>query len=901
MNDINAALRRALKPKERTVWRASHGLFENAGTEEIARCIRFNDLAHTSSHYTPELCDPIFTPIFTAIFGAGGISLFGTTITYASIASAIATTALTFGLQMLLMKPPKPDKARQPLVQAIPPRFWGVGRTRISGAFWLWEAKKGRIISVQGVCGHPIKSFNSFMLHDDPVTLTGDPASTDGAYVNAQAKDRYGGGRIRIYTRLGAVPETPYTKVVELLGAEDIWTNNHRGDGQASIAMIGVKAKKPENQRKSYPYGPPAVSAIADLALVWDFRDPDQHPEDPTTWQWSRNPALILCWHECFSPFGAKRDFRKAILPVLDMWKEEADVCDEPIPRAIGGTEPRYQCDGQGTADLDPKVGRNAILASMDGWTCDRGDGALLVVAGKFREKYCATLTDEDIVGHDIDYDVLPEDEINRLVPKFNFPATDYTETDTDFWEDTNAVLIAGRPLSRDMELDYVTEWRQARRLGKREFQRLRSKVSGRLDCRLTGFNAAYLPWIRLNAPKRMPRLNGALLSNRRSVLNLLRGGFTIDVTGMPADIDAWTPATDEGMAPPVPPRPDQEENVVPDIDSVTAKVSGNSVYLQVALIDPIDDTLTPVIAWRVKDIGGGTPGAFVQSDHPDLVPASGLILVNTGAVPADTVLQVKAAYRNTDATLGEFTTPLVDVSTTIDTVAPLALTTFAVTGGALHLGHAPLSFTTKNDAHLAQIAIYRVPTGAALNKATHFAVRINALLNTTFAYIDGDDSVTNLYVNPDFASDTIWSKGTGWTIAAGIASKAAGTASGISQNHTSVPPIIVDPGAAYRFHASPMVRSAGSIQARISGGTAVDGTLLSASGRILDRLTALSGNNTLSFRGDASFAGSIDNAVVFKETPSCAPQGDWDYYAIPENRSGVEGPQAMKLDIIVI
>lgn len=898
MSNINDVLRRALKPKERTAWRASHDLFENSSSDEIARRIRHNDIWHTSSLYAPELCDPIFTPIFTAILGSGGFTLFGTTITYASIATAIATTALTFGLQLLLMKPPKPDKARLPLVQALSPRFWGIGRTRMSGSFWCWEAKGKYILSVQGVCAHPIKSYNSFMLHDDPVTLTGDPASLDGAYVNTQAKGRYGGGRIRIYTRLGAVPETPYTRIVDLLGAEDIWTNDHRGDGQASIAMRAVKADKPENQRKAFPYGAPAISAIGDWALVWDFRDPAQHPEDPSTWQWSRNPVVQLCWHECFSDFGAKRDFRRAILPVLDMWKEEADVCDEPIERAAGGTEPRYQCDGQGTADLDPKVGRNAILAAMDGWTCDRGDGALLIVAGKYRDKYCATLTDEDIVAHNIDYDVLPEDEVNKVVPKFNYPATDYTETDTDAWVDEEAVLVAGRELSRDMELDFVTEWRQARRLGKRQFARLRTKVSGQLDCRLTGINAVYMPWIRLSTPKRMPRLDGMLLSNRRATINLLRGGFTIDVTGMPEDIDAWNPATDEGMVPPIPPRPEVEETPVPDIDSVTARVSGKSVYLRIALVDPTDETLIPVISWRVKDAGGGVPGAYVQSDHPGLTPSGGLILVDTGAVPADNTLQVRAAYRETNGTLGEFTTPLIDVVTSIDTVAPVALTSFDITGGvALALGHAPLSFTSTNDSHLHSIAIYRVPTGGTLVKNTHFVKRIAAMRGTTFTHVDGDNTVTNIWPEPEFAAVGAITVGSAdWTIAGGVATHVAGAETSIAFL-SSIPN-----GSVVRSAIQIMSQSAAGtgMFARLSGLTPVPATPVTGLGVKLFSLTANATTTGLQWRA-STWAGTLDKAYEYIQTALCAPQGDWDYYAIPENESGVEGPQATKLDIIIV
>lgn len=230
-----------------------------------------------------------------------------------------------------------------------------------------------------------------------------------------------------------------------------------------------------------------------------------------------------------------------------------------------------------------------------------------------------------------------------------------------------------------------------------------------------------------------------------------------------------------------------------------------------------------------------------------------------------------------------------------VNMTPPQALTEFAVTGGTLHLGHAPLSFTTADDIHLASIAIYRAPTGVALDKAAHFVHRIEGVSpSSTFAYVDGDDTPTNLFLTPDFATDTNWTKGTGWTIGSGVASGAAGTLSGITQ------PLVPDVGGTYRF-AADVVLSAGGVAARFTAAGGVTGTFRTTTGKLLDKIVGITGNLSSGFQKDASFVGSIDNAVMFKETVTCAPQGDWDYYAIPENQSGIEGPQAAKLDIVIV
>lgn len=158
-------------------------------------------LGCTTSLYSEVLFDPIFTPIFTAVLGTGGFSIGATKITYAPLASAIATTAISNGLQALLAqapKPPKPEDGRVPFNQAIPFRVYAVGRTRVAGARMMWEAKGFNLYSVQAIAGHRIKSFNRFYLNDDEVTVVDNvvtPLTTGG---------RYGAGsaNVRLYTRL---------------------------------------------------------------------------------------------------------------------------------------------------------------------------------------------------------------------------------------------------------------------------------------------------------------------------------------------------------------------------------------------------------------------------------------------------------------------------------------------------------------------------------------------------------------------------------------------------------------------------------------------------------------------------------------------------------------------------
>lgn len=697
--------------------------------------LRRYGLAHTTTLYSQALFDPIFTPLFTALLGTGTIG--ATSITYASVAAAIATTALSIGVQMLLApKPPKPEAAKVPLQQAIPYRIWGVGRTRSAGALMLWESSGPTLFAIQAFAAHRIRSFNRYWLHDDEVVpdVNGYVAPLPGnRYGNSQNKN------VRILQRLGLAVETAYAPAVSAFGSSGLWTANHRGDGQASL-MMTASANRAKDQNKTFPYGIPSLSAEADWAFCWDFRDPAQDPDNPATWTWTQNCAVICAWHLCFNEFGFRLNYRKALLPVLDLWIQEADICDEDVPLAGGGTEKRYQCNGTDSTENGPKTGLNAILAACDGHLVARGDGARILTVGKFRESRCVTLTDDDIVGHNIQYDVLFEEECNRLIPKFTYPATGYTTTDTDYFEDSDAQVSAGRVLAEEANYQWVHQWRQARRLGKRDWLRLRQKVRGSIDVRLSGINAVYARWSRLHTPNRMPRLNGKLIENRRAVLAITRGGFSMDIVQHPENIDDWNPVVDEGKQPPVPTPPGSDEIEVPVINLVQAKPNGESVYVRVVVIDPENDSLTPIVRYRLANSGDGNPGAWVEQKFPDAVAAGGFVDLNTNVVPSNKLLDVQVAFETAGGALSEWS-PTASVTSTVDPVAPGTPVSFSAPSSVTTV---PISGKAANDN--TRVLVFKRGTTGQTFAAANLLARYSATANQTISFTDAPGAGTWKY-----------------------------------------------------------------------------------------------------------------------------------------------------------
>ena len=111
------------------------------------------------------------------------------------------------------------------------------------------------------------------------------------------------------------------------------------------------------------------------------------------------------------------------------------------------------------------------------------------------------------------------------------------------------------------------------------------------------------------------------------------------------------------------------------------------------------------------------------------------------------------------------------------------------------------------------------------------------------------------LVTNGDFATDSDWNKGSGWTISGGKASFNGGADSAISQNS------VVTSGTQYKvtFTISDL-SSSGYLQLRFGSTGSVDETI-TKNGTYSFKLTA--DGTSLYFRAIAGFNGSIDNASV--------------------------------------
>lgn len=220
----------------------------------------------------------------------------------------------------------------------------------------------------------------------------------------------------------------------------------------------------------------------------------------------------------------------------------------------------------------------------------------------------------------------------------------------------------------------------------------------------------------------------------------------------------------------------------------------------------------------------------------------------------------------------------------------PELLPEASVTAG---LGHVEIAFVTGPDEKTVKVQVYHNTTGVTPTDADKLWAPMTVEVNSPYSRVYGDPTRTNDFANPGFDSDTVWTKGTGYTIGSGKATGVPGTASSITE---ALPP---EAGAQYRF-AVDVTHRAGSVAARFSGGGGVTGTPMSTTGRLRDTITGVAGNTVSGFRKDEFFDGDLDNAVRFKKTPSCLAQGAHYFWLKPLNEDNAGGPMSGRFDVFV-
>lgn len=661
----------------------------------------------------------------------GGITAFG--YAAATVTSSIITAGLTIaGLSSLagLFAPnaPKPEQTQSPLKQARPPRVSAYGRSRLYGAYILFEtAPDGTAVDVYAMHDGQIDGIEAYYLGDEAVTLT-------GSVVNTGSDGRYRDSTVRIYTTTGETPGNANMSVLISL-LPGLWTSNHRGDG-VMIAVALFKSVKAAKYQETYPNGlPPPLSIAARWQRVFDWRDEAQSVESPGTWTWSENPVLQTAHYQLVRN---NKDWDTHFAPTLDLWTAAADDCDIAVPLKAGGTEPRYRSSVAHKHTDEHKAVLGSLVATFDGWMAPRADGALAIYSGRYYEPTVSIGPDE-IVSYSWQDGIDDEQAVNELIVGYISAEHDFNSVETDAWTDEGDIAARGAIRSTPIE-NQVPSHAQARRLAKRYMAKVMAQKRGSVTTNSAGRNVRGERYINLH----IEEAGAIFFSGPAEVTALTRslgtGGVTFSWIAADPEIDAWSPATEEGDPAALGDRVVLEPLAAPTIDSATANFDAGYCRIEVDGDGPARDDLT----WYARTRLAGE-SAWTEAQFTDTAVGSPVGLM-VGPVSSDASVELEIAYEVGDGRISPWS-----ITSAVDTGEPINPATDL--NAADGVGQSVVGWKNPVAGPFSYARVYRGTT-ASFGAATQRGGDISGGLGATMSYTDAATAGTWYYWVRAFAPD---------------------------------------------------------------------------------------------------------------------------------------------------
>lgn len=481
----------------------------------------------------------------------GATAIVGTT-TYASVVGTAVLAAGSYGVSQLTQQSkPTPQDGQVSIRQSIPWARRTYGETLVGGPYAFSERYKGTLAQVVLHKRGEISAIKEVWLGQDKAEV-----AIDGSVTNLYYSD--GKAYVAVYSKLGSDDDTAFDYLVDTYPT--IWTSEHRMRGIAKTLVVSNQPKA-ENFTKIFPGGqPPQVRVLAENAKVWV----PTSGANRSVLEFTKNPvwiALDYCRHRDGMGLSSFDDILFTDQAIIEDWIPAAAICDELIANKDGDMIPRYICAGGYDLNEPPKTVLASIFSTCDGQIYQRPDGAIGVRVGKALMP-TFTLTAEHILG----YDSLSSGSaarlqaVNQVTAKYTDRNLDYQAVESSPWRDEASITATGREETRPIDLSWVDEYNQVRRLQKIAFYRFNPNWTGGIVTDLAGAEAYNQQYIRVQLPE-------LLLDEIFEVGGWeLNSDFTctLQLSSMDPAAFPFNPLTEEGDPPSIPPVLDADQTVDP-------------------------------------------------------------------------------------------------------------------------------------------------------------------------------------------------------------------------------------------------------------------------------------------------------------------------------------------------
>ena len=346
-----------------------------------------------------------------AIIATGGLALFGTTAGITLFGVSAGTLTLIAGaagaLSTLLTPSPKIPRSQLSRLNISldpnTPRKAVMGTTAMPLDLRYHEASgtdQEYINYIIAVAAHKVASIDEIWFEEKQAwTASGGVTSTYSGYLTVQTRTEGTAGNA-ITVNSGAV-----------------WDSSCRLTG---CAYVYLRIKRTGNSKKTESplvQGLPSrITIIGEGAPLYDPRLDSTVPggsgshraDDQTTWGTYAgaddydNPALQLLWFLLGWKINGKLSIGAGVPPEridLESFITAANICDEDITLATGGTQKRYRTSGTASDEDNRMEAINTFLACMNGTLRDNGGKLTLALLKNDLADPVLEFTDGDFLG----------------------------------------------------------------------------------------------------------------------------------------------------------------------------------------------------------------------------------------------------------------------------------------------------------------------------------------------------------------------------------------------------------------------------------------------------------------------------------------------------------------------
>lgn len=409
---------------------------------------------------------------------SGGTSLLAAGLGISSLAASGIVLGLTVAGALLAPKAPKiPNAQRDRLYSTIDPgtpRKMALGGPTALANDIRYEEWSGTnqdyLDRIVCVASHEIQSVDEIWIEDRQAwTLGGGVTATFSGYLTVAIR---------------TVGTSANTIAINGGGS---WGSAQRLTG---CAYIHLRFKTTGNTKTAQsPFAssvPQRVTIIGNGAKLYDPRldttaggSGTQRSNDQTTWTYSsttgNNPALQILFYLLGWKIGGKLAIGRGIPPArIDMasFIAAANLCEEAVALAAGGTEQRYRSYGVVSEADAPSAVLDLMLASCAGTLRDVGGQLSLSILHNDLASPVAAFTDDDILGaFNWQGQKGLDESFNQIRGKRTDPSTNSLYQLVDY---PAVTLTSPDGLERihTFDLAMVQSASQAQRLAKQELQR---------------------------------------------------------------------------------------------------------------------------------------------------------------------------------------------------------------------------------------------------------------------------------------------------------------------------------------------------------------------------------------------------------------------------------------------